>query len=362
MKFFKGEISEMAIEREIFGLTKDGQTAYTYTITNGNGMMAKFTNYGAILVALYVPDKNGQVEDIVLGFDQLEDYFVNEPNFGATIGRHANRIGGASFILNGTTYSLDKNDGEHNLHGGFDGYHKRLWDARTYEDKEGQNVEFTYVSKDMDQGFPGNLEISVVYTVTDNNEIKIAYKATPDKDTVINLTNHSYFNLAGQGSGTILDQIVWMDSDEMTFADKDSIPNGEIRKVAGTPMDFNTPKKVSVDINKDYDQLNWGKGFDHNWILKTKKGEMSLVASLYDEKTGRYMEVLTDLPGIQLYTGNFLDGTLIGKEGAKYIQRSGLCFETQYFPNAINVPAFEQPVTKAGETYNTVTIYKFSTK
>ncbi len=214
----------------------------------------------------------------------------------------------------------------------------------------------------MDQGFPGNLKISVKYTVTEDNELKITYSAVPDKDTVINLTNHSYFNLAGQGSGTILDQIAWIDADEMTFADEESIPNGEIRKVAGTPMDFTAPKKVGLDIEKDYDQLNWGKGFDHNWVLKTRKGELSLVASLFDEKSGRFMEVFTDLPGIQFYTGNFLDGTLTGKEGAKYIQRSGLCFETQYFPNAINVPSFEQPVTKAGETYHTSTVYKFSVK
>ena len=352
----------MAIDKEIFGQTKDGRNAFVYTITNDNGMLAKFTDYGAILVSLYVPDRDGNVEDVVLGFDNLEDYFVNGPNFGATIGRHANRIGGAKFTLNGVTYELDKNDGNNNLHGGFDGYHKRLWDTETFENEEGQHIKFSYESADMDQGFPGNLKVSVTYTVTEANEIKITYDAVSDKDTVINLTNHSYFNLAGQASGTILDQIAWMDADEMTFADEEAIPNGEIRKVAGTPMDFTTPKKVGADISADYDQLIWGKGFDHNWVLKTKRGEQSLVASLYDEKTGRYMEVFTDLPGIQFYTGNFLDGSLIGKEGAKYIQRSGLCFETQYFPNGINVPTFEQPVTKAGETYHTVTTYKFSVK
>ncbi len=352
----------MATDKEFFGQTKDGRTASIYTIKNSRGMMAEFTDFGAILVSLYVPDKDGNVEDVVLGFDNLEDYFVNEPNFGSTIGRHANRIGGAKFTLNGTEYELDKNDGNNNLHGGYNGYHKRLWAANVYDDENGQNIEFTYESAHMDQGFPGNLKISVKYTVTEDNELKITYSAVPDKDTVINLTNHSYFNLAGQGSGTILDQIAWIDADEMTFADEESIPNGEIRKVAGTPMDFTAPKKVGLDIEKDYDQLNWGKGFDHNWVLKTRKGELSLVASLFDEKSGRFMEVFTDLPGIQFYTGNFLDGTLTGKEGAKYIQRSGLCFETQYFPNAINVPSFEQPVTKAGETYHTSTVYKFSVK
>lgn len=352
----------MAFKKEVFGQTKDGKTAYLYTVENKNGMLAKYTDFGAILVSLYVPDKDGKLSDVVLGFDKLDDYFVNEPNFGATIGRHANRIGEASFELNGVTYQLDKNDGNNNLHGGYDGYHKRLWNAETYEDQRGQVIEFTYESPDKDQGFPGNLSISVKYILTDDNSIIIEYLGKTDKDTVINLTNHSYFNLAGQSSGTILDQVAWIDADEFTFADEESIPNGEIRKTADTPMDFTTPKKVGKDIAVDYDQLNWGKGFDHNWILKTKKGETSLVASLYDEESGRYMEVFTDLPGIQFYTGNFLDGTLTGKEGAVYIQRSGLCFETQYFPNAINVPAFEQPVTKAGETYHTETIYKFSVK
>lgn len=352
----------MAFKKEVFGKTKDGAQASLYTVENKNGVVAKYTDFGAILVALYVPDRDGKLEDVVLGFDKLEDYFVNEPNFGSTIGRHANRIGGAKFTLNGVTYQLDKNDGENNLHGGFDGYHKRLWNANTYEEDRGQVIEFTYDSEDGDQGFPGNLHISVKYILTDDNSVIIEYNAEPDKDTVINLTNHSYFNLAGQASGTILDQVAWIDSDEFTFADEASIPNGEIRKTAGTAMDFTKPKKVGQDIAADYDQLNWGKGFDHNWILKTEKGKLSLVASLLDEKSGRYMEVLTDLPGIQFYTGNFLDGSLTGKDGAKYIQRSGLCFETQFFPNAINVSAFDQPVTKAGELYHTVTVYRFSVK
>lgn len=352
----------MAFKKEEFGKTKEGAVASLYTVENKNGVVAKFTDFGAILVSLFVPDRDGKMEDVVLGFDKLEDYFVNEPNFGATIGRHANRIGKAVFTLNGKTYQLDKNDGENNLHGGFNGYHKRLWNARTYEEERGQAIEFTYYSPDGDQGFPGNVNISVTYILTEDNTLVIEYNAEPDQDTVINLTNHSYFNLAGQSSGTILDQVAWIDADEFTFADEESIPNGEIRKVAGTPMDFTTPKKVGQDIAVDYDQLNWGKGFDHNWVLKTEPGKISLVASLLDEKSGRYMEVFTDLPGIQFYTGNFLDGSLTGKEGAVYVQRSGLCFETQFFPNAIHVPDFAQPVTKAGERYHTVTMYRFSVK
>jgi len=352
----------MAFEKEIFGQTKDGKTAYLYTVKNSNGVIAKFTDYGAILVSLYVPDKNGELKDVVLGYDNLEEYFKNSPNFGATIGRHGNRIGGAKFTLNGETYKLDKNDGNNNLHGGFDGYHKRLWNAETYSDELGETIEFTYESPDLDQGFPGKLDISVKYTLIDDNSIIIEYNAVPDKDTVVNLTNHSYFNLAGHESGTILNQIAWIDSDEMTFADEESIPDGQIRKVEGTPMDFRTPKAVGKDIDADYDQLIWGKGFDHNWILKTNSEEISLVASLYDEESGRYMEVYTDLPGIQFYAGNFLDGTENGKGGMKYQRRSGLCFETQYYPNAINVESFPQPVTKKGETYHTVTVYKFTTK
>lgn len=349
----------MAFEKKEFGKTKDGRTAYLYTVENKNGMKAVFTDYGAILVSLYVPDRDGSVDDVVLGFDNIEDYFVNGPNFGATIGRHANRIGGAKFTLNGKEYTLDKNDGNNNLHGGYDGYHKRLWDAATDDDNNA--ITFTYESADLDQGFPGNLKVAVTYTLTNDNEIAIEYNGEADEDTVVNLTNHSYFNLLGEGKGTILEHKVWIDSDEFTFADKESIPNGEIRSVKGTPMDFNELKTVARDINVDYDQLNWGTGFDHNWILKTKRGEVSLVAKLVEDTTGRIMEVYTDLPGMQLYTGNFLDGTLTGKSGEKYVQRSGLCFETQYYPNAINVPSFPQPVLKAGEKYHTVTIYKFLT-
>ncbi len=349
----------MAFEKKVFGQTKEGKTAYLYTVENKNGMKAVYTDFGAILVSLYVADRDGNMDDVVLGFDNIEDYFDNGPNFGATIGRHANRIGGAKFTLNGVEYQLDKNDGNNNLHGGFDGYHKRLWDTATCD--EDNSITFSYFSKDMDQGFPGNFKVSVKYTLTDDNEIVIEYNGETDKDTVVNLTNHTYFNLLVEGKGTILEHRIWMDSDEFTFADEESIPNGEIRKVAGTPMDFNEAKTVARDINEDYDQLKFGTGFDHNWILKTQDGKKGLVAKLFEDTTGRIMEVYTDLPGMQLYTGNFLDGTLTGKSGAKYVQRSGLCFETQYYPNAINVPSFPQPVLKAGEVYHTVTSYKFLT-
>lgn len=352
----------MGVVKEFFGKAKDGTDVDMYTITNGNGVVAKFTNYGAILVSLFVPDKDGNMADVVLGYDDLEKYFVNGPNFGSTIGRHANRIGKASFVLNGQTYELDKNDGNNNLHGGYNGYHKRVWSANTYTEELGQVMEFTYQSSDGDQGFPGNLNITVKYILTEDNSIMIEYFATTDKDTVVNLTNHSYFNLAGHNSGTILEQKAWINAEQFTIADEESIPTGEFADVAGTPMDFRTPKAIGKDIDSDYYQVKWGLGFDHNWVLKTKEGEVSLVASLEDDKSGRKMEVYTDMAGIQFYTGNFLDGTEIGKGNTPYIKRSGVCFETQYFPNGINLKNFPQPVLKAGDEYHFTTIYKFLTK
>lgn len=351
----------MLVEKKVFGLTKEGKEASLFTVENKSGAKAVFTDYGAILVSLFVPDKDGKLDDVVLGYDQLEKYFVNSPNFGATIGRHANRIGGARFTLNGKTYELDKNDGNNNLHGGFNGYHKRLWTGNVVEEADGTVMEFTYESADLDQGFPGNLQVKVSYKLTDNNEVVITYDAQCDQDTVLNLTNHTYFNLGGHDMGTILTHKAYIDSDEFTYADEESIPDGTVLKVEGTPMDFRTEKVIGDDIDSEYNQTTWGKGFDHNWILKTKKGELSLVATLKEEKSGRFMEVYTDLPGVQFYSGNFLDGTEVGKGGVVYGHRSGLCFETQYYPNAINVPSFPQPVIKAGEKFNTVTKYTFKT-
>lgn len=352
----------MEVTKTVFGTTKDGQTADLYTITNRAGTKAVFTNYGAILVEFWVADAKGNLADVVLGYDNLESYFVNGPNFGSTIGRHANRIGEAKFTLNGVEYKLDQNDGRNNLHGGFNGYHKRLWNGRTYAAEDGQAMEFTYHSPDGDQGFPGNLDVKVTYTLTEDDQLKIAYEAVCDQDTVLNLTNHSYFNLAGHDSGTVLDQLVWIDADEFTVADSESIPTGEIAAVAGTPMDFTTEKPIGQDINSDYQQIVWGTGFDHNWVLKTSADHFDLVARMTDPKSGRVLETWTDMPGIQFYTGNFLDGTEIGKGGVSYVQRSAACFETQYYPNGINRPNFPQPVLKAGETFHSTTVYKFYTK
>lgn len=349
----------MAFIKETFGQTKDGQTAYLYTITNDNGMTAKFTDFGAILVALEVPDSYGNACDVVLGFDKLEGYFDNSSKFGAIVGRHANRIGGASFVLNGQTYELEKNEKDNNLHSGSDGYNERLWGADFYEDELGQIMEFTLTSPDGDQGFPGNLEIVVRYIITDDNCVIIEYEAETDKDTVINLTNHSYFNLDGHASGTILNHKVWIDSDEFTLTDSDYVPDGRLRKVQGTPMDFRVSKPVGRDMYKECDQFYDGDGYNQNFVLKTDDGEIALVAKAESDVSGIAMEVYTDLPGVQFYIGDYIPEGIQGKNGVCYGKNSGLCFETQYFPNAINIPDFKQPVLKSGDVYNTTTVYKF---
>lgn len=349
----------MAFFKEVYGNTKDGKTAYLYTITNDNGMVVKFTDFGAAIVSLEVPDRDGNSCDVVLGYDKLEGYFVNDPNFGGTIGRHANRIAGASFVLNGETYTLDKNSGRNNLHGGFDGYNKRMWEADFYEDELGQTMAFSYMSPDLDQGFPGNLEIVVRYIITDDNCVIIEYEAESDKDTLVNLTNHSYFNLAGYASGNILGHKVWIDSDNFTPGDAELVPTGEIRSVEGTPMDFRTEKTIGQDIDADDEQIKWGGGYDHNWLLKTTDEEISLVARLACDISGIAMEVYTDMPAMQMYTCNFEDRYLVSKNGQGYVKNAGVCFETQYVPDSINQDNFEKSILKAGELYNKTTVYKF---
>jgi len=337
-----------------FGKTNDDEYIYLYTIKNNNGMSATLTNYGAILVSLFVLDKDNNEIDVVLGYDKLEDYFINEPHFGATIGRNANRIKDGRFILNNVEYKLEQNENNNNLHSGTNGYDKRVWKAFPKDN----SIEFTYHSPDMDQGFPGNLDISVTYTLTEQNELVIDYKGISDRDTVINLTNHSYFNLSGENS--ILDHHVYINSNSFTCIDKELIPTGEIKTLENTPMDFTIQKTIGRDIEEDYDQLVIAGGYDHNWILNKKENDFSIAAKLYNKNNGIMMEVFTDLPGIQMYTGNFINESNIGKNNIKYKKRSGVCFETQYFPNSINIENFKSPITKAGEIYKTRTSYKFS--
>lgn len=344
----------MSVRTSSFGKTKDGNEVTLYTIENKNGMKAGFIDYGANIVTLFVPDQNGNLEDVVLGFDDVESYEINGCFFGSLIGRHGNRIGDAKFELNGTTYELEKNDGKNNLHGGTPGYNKVMYKAETSD----QSVTFSRVSPDMEQGYPGNLELRVTYSLTDENELKIDYEAKSDKDTLCNMTNHSYFNLKGHNGGEITDHEVWIRSNGFTETTDDLIPNGTIVDVTGTPMDFRTKKTIGRDIETDYKPLVIAGGYDHNYVLDKPAGAMEKVAELSESSTGRKMEVYTDLPGMQMYTGNFIVKEN-GKNGAEYTKRTGVCFETQYFPNSINVPSFDSCVLKAGEEFKSTTIYRF---
>lgn len=344
----------MSLETRKFGVTKNGEEVTLYALTNKNGMKAEFIDYGANIVSLCVPDRNGKLDDVVLGFDNVAGYEVNGCFFGALIGRHGNRIGGAKFELNGVTYELEKNDGENNLHGGTPGYHHVMYKAETSD----ACVTFSRTSPDMEQGYPGNLDIRVSYTLTDDNELKITYEAKSDKDTLCNMTNHSYFNLKGHDGGEITDHEVWIKANGFTETTDDLIPNGTIVDVTGTPMDFRTKKAIGDDIEADYKPLTIAGGYDHNYVLDKKAGVVEKVAELSEKMSGRTMEVYTDLPGMQLYTGNFIEREA-GKQGVTYTKRNGVCFETQFFPNSIHVPSFEPCVLKAGETFTSTTIYRF---
>ena len=336
-----------------FGMTSKGEEARLFTIQNGKGMEIKVSDYGAALVQVRVPDKEGRLLDVVLGYDDVQGYEAGNAFFGATIGRVANRIGNGEFQLGGRTYELTRNDGQNTLHGGRDFYNKRIW--KTGETQE-DHVEFLMDSPSGDQGFPGNVKISVTYTLTKDNEVKIHYRAVPDADTLINLTNHSYFNLSGHASGTVLAQEVMLDADAYARADSQSIPTGEIVPVSGTPMDFRQLKPIGAEIDEAYEALEFGKGYDHNWVLN-KKGYRK-AAFMRSKESGIAMEVYTDLPGLQFYTANFVDHEK-GKEGAVYNMRQAACFETQYFPDAVHKDHFEGPEVKAGEIYETTTAYRF---
>ena len=344
----------MSIATTNFGKTKDGATVTRYTITNKNGLSVSTIDYGANIVSLMVPDKNGILEDIVLGFDDVAGYEVNGCFFGAFIGRHGNRIGQAKFELNGKTYELEKNDGANNLHGGTPGYHQVMYQASTTDN----SVTFSRVSPDMEQGYPGNLDISLTYTLTDDDELKLDYVTKSDQDTLCNLTNHSYFNLKGHKGGEITDHIVTIKANGFTGTSDDLIPDGSIVDVTDTPMDFRKPRRVADDIDSDYAPIVLAGGYDHNFVLDKPEGSFEKVAEVTEETSGRTMEVYTDLPGMQLYSGNFIEKEN-GKERQIYTKRTGICFETQYFPNSINVPEFTPCVLKAGDTFRSTTVYKF---
>ncbi len=357
------EVSRMNVEKQPFG-SVDGKQVDLYTLTNKNGLVAKITNYGGIVTELWTPDRDGRLGDIVLGFDTLEEYLEKKPPyFGAIIGRYGNRIGKGRFTLDGKTYTPATNDGENHLHGGVKGFDKVVWDAEPFRTNKAVGLRLRYLSKDMEEGYPGNLDTTVTYTLTNDNELRIDYKATTDKPTVVNLTNHSYFNLDGQGNGSILDQQLMINADAFTPVDSGLITTGEIRPVKGTPMDFTRPTPIGARVDDPDQQLKYGGGYDHNWVLNKKKpGEMTLAARVVGPDSGRVMEVWTEEPGVQFYCGNFLDGTLVGKDGKAYNHRYGFCLETQHFPDSPNKPSFPSVVLRPGETYETTTIHKFSVK
>ncbi len=352
----------MSIAKTDYGTLPDGQKASLYTLTNAGGAVARITNYGGIITELWMPDKTGALAYVVLGFDTLQGYMPNAPYFGAIIGRYGNRIGKAAFELDGRTYTLAGNDKGNHLHGGVKGFDKVLWQAEPIETKDGVGLRLRYVSKDMEEGYPGNLEVTVVYTLTNANELRIDYTATTDKPTVCNLTNHSYFNLAGQGSGDILGHILTLNADHYTPVNAGLIPIGQIAPVNGTPMDFTAPTAIGARINSDHEQIKFGGGYDHNWVLNKKAGQLSLAATVYEPTSGRVMEVWTTEPAIQFYAGNFLDGTLTGKTGKVYKHRYGFCLETQHYPDSPNQPSFPSTTLRPGQTYRTTTVHKFSTK
>ncbi|WBL23782.1 aldose epimerase family protein [Zunongwangia sp. HRR-M8] len=349
------------LSKENYGTTANGEKVEQYTLTNEAGMEVKIITYGGRITSLKVPDKNDEFEDVILGFDSLSQYTSEHPYFGALIGRYGNRIAEGKFSLDGEEYQLPQNDGENSLHGGDQGFDKVIWTAEVPSDST--SLILKYTSKDGEMGYPGNLDVTVTYTLNEDNSLDVAYEAESDKKTIVNLTQHSYFNLTGNFEETILDHEVVINADEFLPVDETLIPTGELRKVEGTPFDFTEAKKVGKEIETENEQLQLGKGYDHCWVLNDQSENMHFAASAYDPESGRFLEVSTTEPGIQFYTGNFLDGTLPrqGGEGT-YAQRSGFCLETQHYPDSPNQEKFPSVVLNPGEKYNSKTTFKFSVK
>ena len=347
------------IKNQSFGTVPEGPVDL-YTMTNTRGMEVRAMNYGGIIVSLRVPDKKGVLADLVLGFDTLDAYLNNMPYFGAIIGRYANRIANGKFALDGVEYRLARNNGMNSLHGGLKGFDKVLWHSEQFENNHGIGVVFTYTSKDGEEGYPGNLKATVTYTLTDQSELQIEYEATTDKATSVNLTNHSYFNLAGEGNGDILKHELMLDADRFTLVDSALIPTGELRSVARTPFDFTKSTAIGVRIDANNEQLAIAHGYDHNFVLSRKGSGLELAGRVHEQQTGRALEVYTTEPGVQFYTGNVLDGTITGKHGHAYNKHAGLCLETQHFPDSPNHSNFPWTILKPEQTYNSRTVYKFS--
>ena len=345
-----------------FGRLPDGTEVRLYTLANAGGMRVAITNYGGIVTSLLAPDSAGRTADVVLGYDSLADYVRGSPYFGAIVGRYANRIARARFALDGTTYALAPNDHGNSLHGGVRGFDKVVWRAEPFSDSTRAGVRLRYASADGEEGYPGRLDVTVTYALTGSNELWIEYRATTDKPTVLNLSHHGYFNLAGHAAGDILGHELTLAAARFTPVDSLLIPTGELRDVAGTPLDFRTPVAIGARIGADDRQLRFGLGYDHNWVLDGPAGTLRLAARVRDPRSGRTMEVLTTEPGIQFYSGNFLDGSNVGKGGAPYRHRAGFCLETQHFPDSPNHPDFPSTVLRPGDEYRSTTVYRFSAR
>lgn len=350
----------VTISKQAFGVTADSINVDSYTLKNTKGMEVNIITYGGIITFLKVPNKQGVIEDVVLGYNSLTEYEKSNPFFGALIGRYGNRIANGKFSLDGTEYTLATNNDPNHLHGGVKGFDKVVWNAEVFEDKGA--LKLSYLSKDMEEGYPGNLETVVIYTLTEDNTLEVVYEATTDKKTIVNLTQHSYFNLSGDLSKTILDHEITINADKFIPVDATLIPTGELKDVTNTPFDFRVAKTVGQDIEVENEQLKRGLGYDHCWVLNNQNEGVRLTATAYDKESGRFMEVFSDEPGIQFYTGNFLDGTLPSKQGGTYGYRTGFCLETQHYPDSPNQKDFPSVVLNPGEKYETVTTFKFSVK
>lgn len=357
----KKESPTASVTKQPFGTIGDSINIDQYTLTNANGVQVKIINWGGIVTSINVPDKSGKMEDIALGFDSLAPYLKPHPFFGALIGRYGNRIAKGKFTLDSVAYTLATNNNGNHLHGGIAGFDKRVWKAEETSTDKGPGVKLTYVSADMEEGYPGTLTAVVTYTLSNDNTLLIDYKATTDKATVVNLTNHSYFNLTAGKSG-IGEHQLYLKADKFLPVDSTQIPTGELQEVKGTPFDFTEPFNIGQRINDKDTQLKYGLGYDHCWVLNGIADSLSLVASVYEPNSGRLLEVFTTEPGMQFYSGNFLDGTLVGKGGVVYTQRSGFCLETQHYPDSPNKPSFPSTVLRPGQEYHTRTAYKFTVR
>lgn len=352
-------VAKATVSRASYGILPNGVAVDAFTLTNAAGVTVKAISYGAIITSITVPDRNGKFDDVVLGFDSLDGYLQGTAYFGAVIGRYGNRIGGAKFQLDGQTYKLAANNGPNSLHGGLKGFDKVVWKGEPFERDGNAGVEFTYTSPDGEEGFPGKLSVQVTYTITDKNELAIDYRATTDKPTVVNLTQHSYFNLGGDGSGDVLDHELTLNADRYSNVDKDLIPLGDPVSVEGTPFDFYTASPIGARIDADDEQIRFGGGYDHNYAINRTGPGPVLAARVVEPKNGRVMEVFTTEPGVQFYTANHLDG-IQGKAGHVYNKRNAFCLETQHYPDSPNKPSFPSTILRPGETYESRTVYAFS--